>query len=80
MVFEKELTARRLFNLKRTRLEVAILLSPSTTCQVATEKIVDTHSDITRGNRHKLQQGKNSRLPRKGCLITILGDFQNFAG
>lgn len=77
-VYEKELTEWALFSPKTRKLEVRILLSPSTTCQMVTENMVpDTHSDIRRGNRHKMQQGKNSRLPKKGCRISILGDFQN---
>lgn len=57
MMYEKELTEWGLFNLRRRRLEVGLLLSPSTTCHVVTEKMeLETHSDTTGGNSHKLQQ------------------------
>lgn len=48
----KALTEQGLVNLKGKRLEIGVLLLPSTTCQVVTGKIVlETHSPITRGNR-----------------------------
>lgn len=71
MMYEKELKEQGLFNLKKKRLGVGILLSPSTTCQLVTEKMEpETHSDITRGNSRKMQQGEHSRFPKKttGCL------------
>lgn len=52
LVCEKHLTEWGLFNLKGKKLEIGVLLLPSTTCQVVTGKIVlETHSPITRGNR-----------------------------
>lgn len=52
LVCVKHLTEQGLVNLKGKRLEIGVLLLPSTTCQVVTGKIVlETHSPITRGNR-----------------------------
>lgn len=68
LVHEKQLKEWGLVNLKRKRLEVGVLFVPSSACQVVTEKIVlETHSPVTRGNRHKLQQGKNNMLLKTGC-------------
>lgn len=68
LVYEKQLTEWGLVNLKRKRLEVGALWLPSNTCQVVTEKIVSVAScNRTVCLQHYVQQGKNSRLLKKGC-------------